>query len=61
MAIEQPLAMTKSFTGSPMTFSVLGETVAAEADVRVMDFCLGKPTDFLNNRTVLWMRWAAGR
>jgi len=25
----------------------------------VMDFCLGKPTDFLNNRTVLWMRWAA--
>ena len=29
-----------------MTFSVLRETVAAEADVRVMDFCLGKPTDF---------------
>ena len=53
--------MTKSVTGSPMTFSVLRETVAAEADVRVIDFCLGKPTDFLNNRTVLWMRWAAGR
>jgi hypothetical protein len=26
-----------------MTFSVLRETVAAEADFRVMDFCLGKP------------------
>jgi hypothetical protein len=53
--------MTKSVTGSPMTFSVLRETVAAEADFRVMAFRLGKLTDFLNNRTVLWMRWAAGR
>ena len=61
--------MMKSFTGNP--FDTLGtqrdsRITAAETDVRVMAFCLGKLTDFLNkierfpelwNRTVLWMRW----
>jgi hypothetical protein len=35
--------MTKSFTGSPLIFSVLRETATpAEADVRVMACYLGK-------------------
>jgi hypothetical protein len=35
--------MTKSFTGSPLIFSVLSETATpAEADVRVMACHLGK-------------------
>src|SRR5260370_39945193 len=40
------LAMMKSFSCSPLIFLVLRET--AEADVRVMAFCLGKLTNFLN-------------
>jgi hypothetical protein len=53
-AIEQPInlarhdAMMKSFSCSPLIFLVLRDSsiTPAEADVRVMAFCLGKLTKF---------------
>ena len=70
--IEQPINLARHDEIVLMqSFDLLGaqrdsSTAPAEADVRVMAFCLGKLTDFLNkverfpelwNRTVLWMRW----
>jgi len=42
-----------------MTFSVARETVAAEADVGVIGLLYRSPP-IPENRTVIWMRWAAG-
>ena len=76
-AIEQPINLARHDEVVLMqSFDLLGvqrdsRITPAEADVRMMAFCFGKLTDFLNeverasrklwNRTVLWMRWVARR
>jgi hypothetical protein len=71
-AIEQPINLARHDEVVLMqSFDLLGaqrdsSITPAEADVRVMAFCLGKLTNFLNksnasrklwNRTVLRVRW----